>query len=156
MARKTIRDDLYGAMRAALSTNAGYIYRGRDRQPGPQTGRGTLLMLKRRGWIRLVRVTITTPGTTRRRREVAGGWLLPLGRLALRDEITRRGGDMLARPASRPPHPVSPVSASHRRPVTPARAAGALPFRPRSVTANVDPFVLLTTGGSRYDDNIPF
>lgn len=162
MASKPIRNDLYGAMRAAITGNAGYVYRGRDHQPGPQAGLGTLLMLERRGWIRLVRATVVL-NTGRRRREVAGGWLLPLGRAALRDEITRRGDDMPDRLALRPARPATPVTAMLARvaapaaAAAPARTATALLDRParRAVTTLIDPFALIATGGGRGDD-IPF
>lgn len=169
VARKPLRDDLYEAMRTAITGNAGFIYRGRDRQTGPQAGLGTLLKLEDWGWVRLVRVRVITPGTGQVRWEKAGGWLTRKGRTALRDEILRRGADMparLARPASRPaPRPVTPAPAP-RRPATtarpllgaaaPARTATALMERPaRSLTALVDPFTLIGAAGGA-DDDIPF
>lgn len=167
MASRTIRDDLYGAMHTALTGNAGFIYRGRDKQTGPQAGLGTLLRLEQWGWIRLVRVSIATPGTSRTRREVAGGWLLPLGRAALRDEVRRRGAAMPARLAlpARPDRHAAPVATPPDRPTTPDRdlvalaasvRAAAMPARAtRSVTALVDPFALIGSG-SRPDADFPF
>ncbi|MFI7608829.1 hypothetical protein ACIBTV_27465 [Micromonospora sp. NPDC049366] len=154
-----IRPTVYAAMRAAITTNGGFIYRGGDHQTGPQASRGTLIHLEKWGWARLVRVTVTIRG--QRRREIAGGWLLPMGRTVLRDEILRRGDDMparLARPARRPaPRPVTPAPAP-RRPATTARPllgaaacasrpATPAPARPRrSLTAQIDAFALIGTG----------
>jgi hypothetical protein len=164
---KPLRDDLYGAMYAALTSNAGFIYRGRDKQTGPQAGLGTLLMLERRRWVRLVRVTITTPGTGQRRREVAGAWILPLGRSVLRDEITRRGHDMPARlvlparprrtpaPTAPPRRPVTPTAPARPRVVCPTRTPATAPERPArvSITADVDPFELIATASPAAGDN---
>lgn len=177
MASNTIREDLYRAMRAAFTSNAGFIYRGRDRQTGPQAGPGTLLMLERRRWVRLVRVAITDPVTGQTRLEVAGGWLRPLGRAVLRDEITRRGDDMPARLVARrprpatlatpatPARPAAPVIHSHApAPARPAPVPAARRWAPvhtepalldlpaRSMTVSVDPFTLIATGRRRTAD----
>lgn len=163
MAIKGIRDDLYEAMRAALTSNAGYIYRGADRQTGPQTGRNTLLNMERWGWARLVRAKIRNGRNQQIRHEVAGGWLTRKGRAALRAEILRRGDDMPARLAT----PTRSLATPTRRTATPAyctrptaspapaRTATALLERPRSITAQVEPFALITTAAGQPDD-IPF
>jgi hypothetical protein len=128
MTTKPIRDDVYDAMRAALTSNGGYIYRGRRRQPGPATDLATLLMLERRHLVRLVRTVIPNKRTGQRHLEVIGGWINRYGRTVLRDEVLRRNDAMLAQLA---------------------------PPAPRSVTAHVDPFALISTGGRREPD-LPF
>lgn len=177
MPGKKIRDDLYGAMYAAIAENAGYVYRGRDKQPGPQVGRGTFTQLKRWGWVDLVRVKVVKGGQVHH--ETAGGWLTGPGRAALRAEILRRGDTMparLSRPArprpaapDRPAAPAAPAPApTPRRPAAPARPTIPAPTRPSrtgtallerpapSVTALVDAFALIGTAGGRDGDDIPF
>lgn len=178
--RDDIRDDLYAAMYAAITSNAGYLYRGRDKQPGPQVGLGTLTRLDKWGWIKPVSVEVTKRGQTHH--EKAGGWLTNKGRSALRDEIARRGDEMPARlvvqrhkatkaapgtPITPPPGPRRPVSpvrparpprpAAPRpgTPASPAPAAVALLDRAASRYAAVDPFRLIGTG-QPADDDIPF
>lgn len=155
VATKTIRADVYNAMREALTSNTGFIYRGRDRQDGPQAGLGTLLMLARRGWVRLVRAKVENARTGQIHHEVAGAWVLAPGRTALRNEITRRGDAMPARLAlptrtATPAHPVAPAA-----PATRPHVVTALFDRPRSLTTWVDPFALIGTGARRFD-LIPF
>lgn len=126
MRAKKMRPDVYAALLAALETNGGYVWRGRDKQPGAQAGLGTLLMLERRGWVRLVRAMIRK-SDGRDHREVFGGWVTRAGRSALRDEVIDRGAPMPARLA-RPGQPAGVVAG------------------PRSVTRYVDPFALVASG----------
>ena len=121
MRAKTMRPDVYAALLAALDTNGGYLWRGRDKQPGAQAGPGTLLMLERRGWVRLVRA-IVQKSDGRDYLEVFGGWVTRTGRSVLRDEVIRLGAPMPARLAR------------------PGQPAG------RSVTRHVDPFALVASG----------
>lgn len=160
MATTRIRDDLYAALLSAITTNAGYLYRGRDKQPGPQTGLGTFTRLKRWGWVDLVHVRTVKRGQIHL--EIAGGWITPKGRAALRSEIQRRGDDMPDRLAiRRRPRPTTaapaPVAAPPARTFADADlAALATSIRaattrrtPARATTTADPFALIATGGGR-------
>ncbi|WP_431935780.1 hypothetical protein [Micromonospora sp. RP3T] len=156
-----IRDDLYHALLAAISDNAGYLYRGKNGRPGPQVGLGRFTHLKRWGWVNLVHVRTVKRGQVHL--EIAGGWITREGRAALRSEITRRGDVMPARlvihrraPAAPTPAPAAPVvpSAVMANPdlaVLAASIRAATTPRPpaRPATADADPFALIATGGGR-------
>lgn len=164
--RGDIRDDLYKAMRAAITDNTGYLFRGRDKQPGAQVGKGTFTHLARWGWVDVVKVEIVKRGQIHH--EIAGGWLTRAGRAALRAEILRRGDTMPDRLATpRTPAPSRSVAdrqatTARRTPRAPrigAPAGVTVTARTgstRSATADVDPFALIATGGGRTDDDIPF
>jgi hypothetical protein len=128
---KSIRPDVRTAMTAALNTNLGYIWRGHDKRSGAQAGNGTLLMLERRGWARLVRAMITdTSG--RLRLQVLGGWITRAGRSALRDTIIDNRLPMPARltlPGETPGDVITRID------------------RYKSIAHLMDPFELLATVG---------
>lgn len=127
---KPIRDDIYAAMCAALEDNMGYVYCGRNKNSGPQLALGTLVMIARRGWVRLAYGKRTRIRNGQRYREIAGAWIVCGGRRALRDDVNRRREPMPARLV----RPIDRMLA----------AANFTGHRPPSVTALVDnPFSLL-------------